>query len=80
METMSTISVQEKDQAVNVRAQRILPTEQLIGLKKGAYPWQPARPSDILSLFTFQDNLKELKDYHPPLDDVICTVSEPGLA
>ena len=33
IETMSTISVQEKGQAVNVRAQRILPTEQLMGLK-----------------------------------------------
>ena len=48
--------------------------------KKRAYPWQPARPSDILSLFTFQDNLKELKDYYPHLNDVICTVCEQGVA
>jgi hypothetical protein len=33
METMSTISVQQKGQAVNVRAQRILPTERLMSLK-----------------------------------------------
>jgi hypothetical protein len=57
---MRSISIQEKGQAVNIPTESILPSQQLMGLKKGAHPWQPARLSDILSLFTFRENIKEL--------------------